>query len=322
MEEQHSQLTTQLRAAVAPDFRRRLLDRGVARGLIWDDGNLPDGAPSFSSSLTDDLLDYAYTLMSMALRRRSEEPGDETAKRALLVAGQSIQAAVHRGAQDRQDLGFHRVNSAVAFHLAGYPTMAYSIVPTDVGENNLAPTESALVLLFRRQLEDLRKLIASWLHDTENLDPEVAIRLRDDSSFDHVDAAHTLITTSFMRGLALFDHAITVGVTESADSARSILRTTANAAEEMNFVSHWWTCTLAWHLIGDLWDLSLHQRLPSLSPSDRDDSEWNRLRINYIQRLLNTARPTVELWPSQIEAAKRSIDVEDNLVVCPPNEFG
>ena len=322
MEEQHSHLTTQLRAAVAPDFRRRLLDRGVARGLIWDDGNLPDGAPSFSSSLTDDLLDYAYTLISMALRRRSEEPGDETAKRALLVAGQSIQAAVHRGDQDRQDLGFHRVNSAVAFHLAGYPTMAYSIVPTDVGENNLAPTESALVLLFRRQLEDLRKLIASWLHDTENLDLGVAIRLRDDSNFDHVDAAHTLITTSFMRGLALFDHAITVGVAESADSARSVLITTANSAEEMNFVSHWWTCTLAWHLIGDLWDLSLHQRLPSLSPSDPDDSEWNRLRINYIQRLLNTSRPTVELWPSQLEAAKRSTDVEDNLVVALPTSSG
>lgn len=322
MEEKHSLLTTQLRTAVAPGFRRRLVDRGVARGLIWDDGNLPAGSPSFSSSLTDDLLDYAYTLMSMALRRRSEEPRDESAARALLVAGQSIQAAVHKGDQNRQDLGFHRVSAAVAFHLARYPTMAYSIVPTDVGENNLAPTESALVLLFRRQLGDLRNLIASWLHNSENLDPGVAIRLRDDVSFDHVDAAHTLITTSFMRGLALFDHAITVGSAESVESARNVLRTTANSAEQMNFVSHWWTCTLAWHLIGDLWDLSLYQRLPTLSPSDRDDSEWNRLRINYIQRLVNSVRPTVELWPSQLEAAKRSTDVEDNLVVALPTSSG
>ena len=322
MEEQHSQLTTLLKEAVAPGYRNRLLDRGVARGLIWDDGNLPDGAPSFSDSLTDDLLDYAYTLMNMALRRRSEEPGDESAARALLAAGQSIQAAVHRGDQDRQDQGFHRVNAAVAFHLAGYPTMAYSIVPTDVGENNLAPTESALVFLFRRQLGDLSNLVFSWLHDAENQDSGVAMRLRDNVSFDHVDAAHTLITTSFMRGLALFDHAITVGDSESAGSARSVLRITATAAAEMNFVSHWWTCTLAWHLIDDLWDLSLHQRLPILSPSDPDSSEWNRLRVSYIQRLLKAARPTVELWPSQLEAAKRSIDVDDNLVVALPTSAG
>ena len=322
MEEQDSQLTTLLKEAVVPGFRNRLLDRGVARGLIWEDGNLPDGAPSFSDSLTDDLLDYAYTLMNMALRRRSDEPGDESASMALLAAGQSIQAAVHRGDQDRLDQGFHRVNAAVAYHLAGYPTMAYSIVPTEVGENNLAPTESALVLLFRRQLGALRNLVFSWLHDAENLDSGVAMRLRDNVSFDHIDAAHVLITTSFMRGLALFDHAITVGDSESAGSAQSVLRTTATAAAEMNFVNHWWTCTLAWHLIGDLWDLSLHQRLPTLSPNDRDDSEWNRLRINYIQRMLKTEHPTVELWPSQLEAAKRSIDVEDNLIVALPTSSG
>ena len=322
MEEQNSQLTTLLRAAVAPGFRNRLLDRGVARGLIWDDGNLPDGAPPFSNSLTDDLLDYAYTLMTLALRRRSEEPGDESAARALLVAGQSIQAAVHRGDQDRLDQGFHRVNAAVAFHLAGYPTMAYSIVPAEVRDNNLAPTEFALVLLFRRQLGDLKNLVSSWLHDAGNLDRGVALRLRDDVSFDHVDAAHTLIATSFMRGLALFDHAITVGDPESAGSARDVLRVTAAAAEEMNFVSHWWTCTLASHLIEDLWDLSLHQRLPTLPPNDHDYSVWNSLRVSYIQRLLNTARPTVELWPSQLEAAKRSIDVEDNLVVALPTSAG
>ena len=202
MEEKHSQLTTLLREAVAPGFRNRLLDRGVARGLIWDGGNLPGGAPSFSNSLTDDLLDYAYSLMNMALRRRLEEPGDVSATRALLAAGQSIQAAVHRGDQARLDQGFHRVNAAVAFHLAGYPTMAYSIVPTNVGENNLAPTESALVLLFRRRLGDLRNLVSSWLRDAENLDSGVATRLQNDVSFDHVDATHILITTSFMRGVS------------------------------------------------------------------------------------------------------------------------
>ena len=322
MEERSSHLAAALRSAVTPGYRDRLLDRGVARGLIWDDGNLPDGAPSFSTSLTDDLLDYAYALMAMALRLRSEEPENEHAAQAFLVAGESIQAAIHKGTQGRTDQGFHRVSAAVSFHLAGYPTMAYSIVPTDLGNHNLSPTEAALVLLFRRRLEDLRNLFSSWLRDAENLDQRVAIRLRDDVSFDHVDAVHTLITTSFMRGLALFDHAITIGDSESADSAQSVLRIAADAAEEMNFVSHWWTCTLASHLIGDLWDLSLHQRIPTLPPDDRDNAEWNSLRVSYIQRLLNMARPAVEFWPSQLEAAHRSIDLADNLVVALPTSAG
>ena len=322
MTQRHAQLADTLTDAVAPAFRGRLLDRGIARSLIWREGQLPEGSPAFASSLTEDLLDYAYTILSMALELRSAVRDHETAKAAFLVAGEAIQAAVQRGDDSLADRGFHRVSAAVAFHLAGYSAMAYSIVPTDPAESNLAPTEEALVLLFRRRLQEMRNVFSGWLRNNENLDHGVAIRLRDDVDFGQEDAVHTLITTSFMRALALFDHAIVVGDGEFASSASSLLRDTADVASHMNFVSHWWTCTLASHLIDDLWDLTLYQSVPTLPPDDPNQPEWNELRLNYIQSLLTIERPTVELWPSQLEAAQRATNPFDNLVVGLPTSAG
>ena len=322
MTQRHAELAGTLSDAVAPAFRGRLLDRGIARSLIWSNGELPEGSPAFAVTLTEDLLDYAYTILSMALDLRSEVRDHETAKAAFLVAGEAIQAAVHRGDDSLAERGFHRVSGAVAFHLAGYSSMAYSIVPTDPSESNLAPTEEALVLLFRRRLQEMRNVFSGWLRNDENLDHGVALRLRDDVGFDQEEAAHTLITTSFMRGLALFDHAIVVGDGAVASAARNLLRDTANLASQLNFVSHWWTCALASHLIDDLWDLTLHQSVPSLPSDDPDQPQWDELRLNYIQSLLTIERPTVELWPSQLQAAERATNPTDNLVVALPTSAG
>ena len=177
MASEHTALAELLQETIDPTFRNRLLDRGMASGLIWRDGRLPDGAPNFAESLTEDLLDYAYSIMSMALRLRSIEQNDQTAKQALLIAGECIQAAVHRGDANSPDQGFHRVSAAVAFYLAGYSALAYSIVPVNAGESNLAPTEAALVHLFRRTLDQMRVLFSSWLRNEDNLDEAVAVRL-------------------------------------------------------------------------------------------------------------------------------------------------
>ena len=112
MVQRHTELVDTFTDAVTPAFRGRLLDRG----LIWSHGELPEGSPAFVSSLTEDLLDYAYTILPMALELRSEVGDHETAKAAFLVAGEAIQAAVHRGDASLADRGFHRVSAAVAFH--------------------------------------------------------------------------------------------------------------------------------------------------------------------------------------------------------------
>ncbi|MFI2838314.1 hypothetical protein [Mycolicibacterium sp. PDY-3] len=61
-------LAAQLTVATEAGFRNSLLARGQAQSMIRREGTLPDGAPSFSSYLDRDLLEYGYSLMSTAMR--------------------------------------------------------------------------------------------------------------------------------------------------------------------------------------------------------------------------------------------------------------
>lgn len=320
MPESVERLEQRLGAATQPGFRDRLLDKGLARGMIWSDGVMPPGSPPFADSLTEDLLDYAHTVLNMALRLRGAK-GEMDLERSFLVAGEAIEAAVHRGA-DGIEGGFHRVNAAVAFHLARYSARAYSMLPTMAGATNLAPTEAALVQLLRRKLDELHALYAAWLLDPEHDDDRVAEKLRDDEDFDDVDACSEVIVSSFMRGLALFDHAIATGEASSAVLSRERLQLTADAARDLNAISHWWTATLALHLVDELWGLSLYERVPLLPADHGDAARWSDLRRSYVQRLRAGRRSAIELWPSQLEAVRRAVDPADDLVVALPTSAG
>lgn len=320
MAESVEHLTERLGAATQPGFRERLLDKGLARGMIWRDGVMPPGAPAFPDSLTEDLLDYAHTVLNMALRLRSKD-SEADLERPFLVAAEAIEAAVHRGA-DGHESGFHRVSAAVAFHLARYSARAYSMLPTGAGATNLAPTESALVWLLRRKLDELHQLYASWLLDVEHSDDRIVARLREDEDFDAADACGEVIVSAFMRALALFDHAITTGEGESAAAAKELLQRAAATAGDVHAVSHWWTTTLALHLLDELWGLSLHQQVPLLPSDDGDAERWKDLRRDYVQRLRAGKRSAIELWPSQLEAVRRAVDPADDLVVALPTSAG
>jgi superfamily II DNA/RNA helicase len=320
MAESVEHLTERLGAATQPAFREQLLDKGLARGMIWRDGVLPSGSPAFPDSLTEDLLDYAHTVLNMALRLRAQNV-EANLERPFLVAGEAIEAAVHRGA-DGYHAGFHRVSAAVAFHLARYSARAYSMLPTGTSETNLAPTESALVKLVRRRLDELHHIYASWLLDVEHSDNRIAERLREDEEFDAADACGEVIVSAFMRAMALFDHAITTGESGSALAAKQLLQLAAESARDMHSVMHWWTTTLALHLIDELWGLSLHQQVPLLPPDHSDAERWSKLRRNYIQRLRAGKRSAIELWPSQLEAVRRAVNPVDDLVVALPTSAG
>lgn len=320
MTESLERLAERLGTATQPGYRERLLDKGLARGMIWQDGSMPPGSPDFPDSLTEDLLDYAHTVLNMTLRLRSL--GSETnLERPFLVAGEAIEAAVHRGANGHET-GFHRVSAAVAFHLARYSARAYSMLPTGAGATNLAPTETALIQLLRRKLDKLHELYANWLLDEKHSDDRIAERLREDEYFDGADACGEVIVSAFMRALALFDHAIATGEPASAAEAKELLQAAANTARDVHAVSHWWTTTLALHLIDELWELSLHQQVPLLPPNHDDAERWGGLRRSYVERLRAGKRSAIELWPSQLRAVQRAVDPTDDLVVALPTSAG
>lgn len=313
-------LESKIRGAIVPGARGRLLERGLARGLIWQEGVVPASATEFSNTLTDDLLDYGNVVLAMSLRLRDVSPGNGVLPRALLVAGETIEAAVHRGDPSRLDSGLGRITAAVAFHLGRYAARAYSVLPR-VAEENLAPTEVALAHLLRRSLDDLRSCCSEWLMAEEHSDDGIASRLSSDPKYGPSDAIHEVLTTAFMANLALFDHALRTGDETAAENARSGFRESAATASAMSSVPHWWTHTLASHLVDDFWNHTFHQALPSLPP-DEEPQLWNELRLKFIDRLYCKQKSAVDLWPSQLEAAVRATDETDNLVVALPTGAG
>ena len=77
--------------------RNRLLARGLARGMIWRNGELPAESPSFSPVLTTDLLDHGFRILDSALSLRQLDPSSSHLDSAFRVAGEAIESAVRRG---------------------------------------------------------------------------------------------------------------------------------------------------------------------------------------------------------------------------------
>lgn len=310
-----------LESVVAPGYGGRLLDKGLARGLIWRDGVLPPGSPSFPEALTEDLLDYAHGIAALALRIQSRDPHADVLERAFLVAGESIEAVVLRG-QDGPDCGFHRLTAAVAFHLAGYSARAYTMLPPLTDRHNLAPSERVLLHLLRRNLADMHFEYSTWLLSGAHADSEVARRLQTDDEFDLSDAVDSVLTTSLMRSLALLDHGLAAGDGDLIADAAARLQSVGAAALDLGAVSHWWTAALSGGLARQLWEMSLHRLLPELQPDEDHYERWSSLRMDYIRRLRAASRASIELWPSQIPAVGRVLDVDDDLVVALPTSSG
>src|SRR6266446_7131783 len=180
---------------IQPQARGRLLARGLARGMIWRDGVVPEGAQEFAASLTPDLLDFGYGVLALGLelrdanRERAADRQFDTGE-AFRVAAEAIESAVRRGDPTDGDQGRHLVVSAAAFHLAGYAARSFSMLPMPALTKNLASPETALGLLLRRDLPSLRDPIIRWHADPAHSDEGVAERLLNgDDAFGAEDAA-------------------------------------------------------------------------------------------------------------------------------------
>ena len=315
-----------LQKLLDPAARNRLLAKGLARGMIWRDGALPEAAPAFPPELSADLLDYGYGVLALALEIRDENQRRAVAERfdvseAFRVASEAIEAVYRKGDPADTDAGHHLVVAAAALHLGGFAARSYSLLPPSVLRRNLSSAERALFHLLRRDLSALRRHVAAWLDDPEHTDDGAAARLADaDVAFDAGDAAVLALTRAYHLAVGRFDSALHLGDATLADAALSALRSVASHAAEIGNVPLWWIVTLTAHLIGDLWDQSLHARLPVVGPPL--PSGWAAIRRAFIDVLSSRDPPRVDLWPSQLEAAARMFDQSDDLVVGLPTSSG
>lgn len=321
------QLQKIVTSAIEPGFRGRLLARGQARSLIWRDGLLPEGAPSFSSLLSYDLTSYGESLLSLGMRIRDLQGDASLARAAFEHAGESLEAVVAKGDPNEPLNDFIRLLSASAFHMAGLSARAYSMLQAAISEGNLSFIEKTLALLIVRSLDELEQRIIDWriagfasedvLIQAISTDVE-HVNEDDDLILDAIDVA---LTDQFLSGIGTYLTALKTGHSELVLSAISILRNSQESAGELNMVPQWWCFRLARHLIDDLWKSSFHHILP-ISPTGDTESEWQTLRDLFIASLYKRGRAEIELWPSQIDAARRTTNAGDDLVVSLPTSAG
>ena len=314
------ELHEKLLAAVAPGYRERLLAQGLARGMVWIGGVVPEGSPRFSTNLTMDLLDHGYTVLGQALRLKAMQRNASVLDDALRSAGEAIEAAVRRGDTQDEQRGFHLTVGAAAFHLAHLAARSYSLLEGSHEALNLSSVERLLVLLMRRRLVELDGACRVWLTDVSNNDEGVTDRLEDpEDEFDAGDASRVAVVRNFHRAIATFELALRTGEESLVNGALERLEAGAEAAARLRHVPLWWGNTLGFHLIDDLWDRSFHQRLPVVPD---DDSGWNQIRRNYIEIMAHKDLAETDLWPSQLQAASRVVDTSDSLVVALPTSSG
>jgi superfamily II DNA or RNA helicase len=92
-------------------------------------------------------------------------------------------------------------------------------------------------------------------------------------------------------------------------------------AENSANIPLWWITSICRQLIDDLWEHSLHRNLPITPPTGAAE-RGAELRGLFIGSLYARKNAEVELWPSQREAAHRSTDLTDDLVVALPTSAG
>lgn len=313
--------------ATAPGFRDDLLAKGQARSMVWRDGVLPPEAPQFSTLLTYDLLSYAYSLMNQGLRLLDQGAELAVARSAFEHAASAIEAAIARG-RANAECDFHRFLAAACYHLARYAARAFSLLHESLTEANLSLSERAIALLMLRDLDALEALIVEQRMADASSDSAMITRLDksvelDDAGGDEdallmvVDQA---LTDNFLGALAIALLAFERGAPDLIETAIGRLNIGLASAAELNLVPSWWCHRLAVHLIRDLWSSSFHVRLP-ISPTDSTD-DWAAYRELFIATLLRRSRAEIDLWPSQIDAATRALNLADNMVVSLPTSAG
>lgn len=320
--------------AVVPGYRNRLIARGQARAMIWRDGAVPADAPAFSPQLTGDLLGYAYSLLELGLRLRALGGERVRARSAFEQAATALEAVIARGPRDNTDRDFHFVMAAASYHLAHLSARAYSMLSIVRDEDNFSPLEKDLSLLMLRDLDELERIVVAFRVAGTANDQAIAASIQQQFNVDdflgvdpndvpgHLFGAVDLaVTDRFHGAMAMFLLAMERGERALVDSAIEQLSIGLEAVGELNLVPQWWAHRVAIHLLDDLWENSFHVRLPA-APAGGDAPDWEKLRSLLLATLVRRSKAEIELWPSQIDAAARSVDQADDLVVSLPTSAG
>lgn len=310
-----------LQRALREDARSRLTDTGEAWSIMRRDGQTAPDGPDFRATLDVDLAEYGFAVLDGALAMRSLDRRSPLARDGFGKSGRVFEALVKNGDPTDSKRGFQRVVAAASFHLGGYSAVAYALFAAIESESlNLNVAESCLVKLILRDMVGVRDIAKSWLTDPDNQD-ESLVAMLSDQVIDRDDVLATILNSVVCRALATYEFALKTGDTEFVLETDRLLKAALDIAGDRGIVTLWWVIRITQHLLADLWPQTLHQALP-LQPLEGDVATYEKYRKLFIASLLCKKTAEIELWPSQIDAARRTADSNDDLVVSLPTSAG
>lgn len=309
-----------LTEAIRDDVWGRLLDRGTAWAIMRQESQLPQDAPHLGDTIDTDLAEYGFSVLRAALALKEAAGPAELSESAFEKAAVAFESLVRNGSSEDIERGFYRVIAGAAYHLAGYSAIAYSLFSNHDNNINAAPAEEALILLILRDLDSLRKKTRDWLLNDRYSDQAIA-NLLETEELEHDDAIAIILNSTICRALAYFDFALQTGEPSLLQVAKRLLKKGVKLAEDAGLVSLWWIARLCHNMIGDLWEHSLHVNIPT-NPPEGGEEDYAALRQLFLTSLYGRKNAEIELWPSQREAAQRSSDISDDLVVSLPTSAG
>jgi hypothetical protein len=297
-----------------------LLKRGEAWSIIRREGVLPADAPPLGRTIETDLAEYGFAVLRAALALKEAVGESEVGRRGFEFAANAFEALVRNGAPDSVRRSFYRTIAAAAYHLAGFSAIAFSLFGDRGVGFNESPAEAALILLMLRDLDGLRRHVRDRLTDDSLSDDGLWFALEQ----DHIDtnqAIAEILNSTVCRALAYYDFALQTGEAALVTEAITLLDAGLALASNAGVVPAWWLLRLCRNLIEDLWAHSLHVNLPHDAPPGGEEN-YPDLRRLFLGSLYARKNAEVELWPSQREAARRSSDLSDDLVVALPTSAG
>jgi hypothetical protein len=297
-----------------------LLKRGAAWSIIRREGVLPADAPALGRTIETDLAEYGFALLRAALALKERAGESEIGRKGFEFAANAFEALVRNGAPDSAMRSFYRTIAAAAYHLAGFSAIAFSLFGDRAGGFNESPAETALILLMLRDLDGLRRHVRARLIDEGVSDDGLWFAL-EQHHIDSDQAITEILNSTVCRALAYYDFALQTGEAELVTEAIALLDAGLDLASNAGVVPAWWLLRLCRNLIDDLWAHSLHVNLPHDAPPGGEEA-YPDLRRLFLGSLYARKNAEVELWPSQREAARRSSDLTDDLVVALPTSAG
>lgn len=297
-----------------------LLKRGAAWSIIRREGSLPADAPALGRTIETDLAEYGFALLRAALALKERAGESEIGRKGFEFAANAFEALVRNGAPDSATRSFYRTVAAAAYHLAGFSAIAFSLFGDRAGGFNESPAETALILLMLRDLDGLRRHVRARLTDSSLGDDGLWFAL-EQHHIDTDEAIAEILNSTVCRALAYYDFALQTGEAALVAEAIALLDAGLDLAASAGVVPAWWLLRLCRNLIDDLWAHSLHVNLPHYAPPGGEET-YPDLRRLFLGSLYARKNSEVELWPSQREAARRSSDLADDLVVALPTSAG